>query len=154
MTMRQWGAAITCDDSLLGFRKYESKDHIAVCNPPWGSRLVESADVIGRTDLSLDPNRWCEKHVCVRNALRSVPRVQFQLVSVVRLCFGFSRDNPEPPIAMSRLTRFKRPSASTNGTSAVVGLCPRAAACRRCRIPFFSQRSGKRGEVDDAGEDA
>jgi type I restriction enzyme M protein len=41
MTMRGWGAAITCDDSLLGFRKHESKYTLAICNPPWGSRLLE-----------------------------------------------------------------------------------------------------------------
>lgn len=44
-----------------------------------------SADVIGRTDLSLDPKRWCEKHVRVRNAVRSVPH--FQLGGVLRPVF-------------------------------------------------------------------
>ena len=41
MTPRRWSAAITCDDSLLGLRKYENKYTLTVCNPPWGSRLVE-----------------------------------------------------------------------------------------------------------------
>jgi type I restriction enzyme M protein len=44
-----------------------------------------SADVFGRADLSLDPKRWCEKHVRVRKAVRSVPHLQ--LGSVVRPVF-------------------------------------------------------------------